>query len=111
MISGGAAGICSCSLMIWEAKLIIGTLCGSDQTAAENLPPETRHLCILLNAVSRFGNNIIPQRHNTASKNEFVKSIFSASLSLNSIMSCNPKDAALCFAIDNICVEISVAST
>ena len=59
-VQGGIdPGIRSCSLMALEAKLIIGTLCGSDQTADANLWLEIRHLCILVPA-SRFGNNIVP---------------------------------------------------
>jgi len=55
-VQGGIdPGIRSCSLMALEAKLIIGTLCGSDQTADANLWLEIRHLCIL---VQRQGSAI-----------------------------------------------------
>ena len=54
--------------------------------------------------------NINPHLHTAASNVEGGKSIVSASPSLNSITSCRPKEIALCFAKDNICGEISVAS-
>src|SRR5213080_1534759 len=97
--------------MILVAKLIIGTLCESAQTAAANLPLGTKDVYILLNVTSRFGKNINPQRHSTASKEDFGNSRFSASLSLNSIISCNPRYVALSFAIESIFSEISVAKT
>src|SRR5439155_12164685 len=110
-VPGGGADICIRLLIILVAKLIIGTLGASAQTAAANRPPDLSELCILLNAASRFGNSISPQRHSAASNDEFARSKFSASLSLNSIISRNPMDAALCFAMANIWVERSVAKT
>ena len=66
-IPAGEGGIRNCSLIIRAARLITGTLGASAQTAAANQPPETNEPCILLNAASRFGKSINPQRHNTAS--------------------------------------------
>jgi len=73
-IPGGGADICTCLLIILVAKLIIGTLGASAQTAAANRPPDLSELYILLNAVSRFGNSISPHRHSAASNDEFAKS-------------------------------------
>jgi hypothetical protein len=93
------------------AKLRTGTLISLAQTAAANLPPDTNELYIFPIAASGFGISISPQRHSAASNDEFARSKPSASLSLNSIMSCNLRNAALSFAMASICLEMSVFDT
>jgi hypothetical protein len=50
-IPTGGAGSCTCSPITLVAKLIIGTLGASAQTAAASRPPDFRELYILLMAV------------------------------------------------------------
>ena len=61
--------------------------------------------------VSRLGKNINPHLQSAASKVDSAKSIVSTWPSLKSIMPCKFCEMALCFAIDNICGDISVANT
>jgi hypothetical protein len=86
-----------------------GTFIGSDHTAGATFPPEDNSLYILVKVEVRFVTNIRPQRHRTALKDDNCSSgcksvsILSASISLNPIISVNPKDAVLYFATFNIC--------
>jgi hypothetical protein len=78
----------------------LGTFIGSDHTAAATFSSEDY---ILVKVEVRFGTNISSQRHRTALKDDNCRSgcksvsILSASISLNSIIFVNPKDAVLCF--------------
>jgi hypothetical protein len=60
--------------------------------------------------VSKSRKSVIPHLQSTASNVDVGKSIVSASLCLNSITSCRPKELALCFGIDNILDDISIAT-
>jgi hypothetical protein len=111
MNTGGGCGLLVSFITVLSANEIKGTISGEAQTAAAKRPPSTNDLCMLDKPALRSGKNINPHLQSTALNVEFGKSIVSASPSLNSITSCKPNEIALCLAIDNICGDISVAST
>jgi hypothetical protein len=107
---GGGRTFSSCITM-FSGKLMKGTLDASVQTAKTNLPPCTRLWYMRPKTVFKFAININPHLQTTASNDDSGNSSISPSPSMNSIMSCNPNAAAICFAIVSICKEISAAKT
>src|SRR5215204_3771681 len=112
-VDGGGAGAFICFLTEAKAKSSHGTFEGADHTAAESLPFITNISLILTSVAERFGKNIRPHLERIALNFavESGKSIFSPSLSLNSMISSKPSDLALVFAINSIREEMSIART
>src|SRR5918997_2012674 len=103
-VPGGGGGAFICFLTVLKAKSINGTFDGVDHTAAESLPFVISRCLIFTKAEERFGKNIRPNLERIASNFvvESGKSIFSPSLSLNSIMPSKPRDLALVLAVASI---------
>ena len=105
---GGGAGIFSSFLTVEKAKSDSRTFDRADHIAAESLLFVISICLILTKAAGRFGKNIRPHLERIASNffavvvDDSGKSIFSPSISLNSIILSKPSDLALVSATYSI---------